>query len=106
MAKGKGGKPAPAKAAPAKDAKPLSGKANGERPRTGASQAEIKDLETKKKLAMMGVDDEPKEWDFTHYNKVVSEMQSGSTSVGSVLSAMIFHIEEENKIDPIIAADR
>jgi len=33
MAKGKGGKPAPAKAAPAKDAKPLS----GERPRTGAS---------------------------------------------------------------------
>ena len=55
---------------------------------------------------MMGVDDEPKEWDFTHYNKVVSEMKSGSTSVGSVLSAMIFHIEEENKIDPIIGADR
>ena len=41
MAKGKGGKPAPVKAALAKDGKPLS----GERPRTGASQAEIKDLE-------------------------------------------------------------
>jgi hypothetical protein len=42
---------------------------------------------------MMGVDDEVKEWDFSHYNKVLQDMQSGSTSVGSILSAMVYHIE-------------
>lgn len=55
---------------------------------------------------MMGVDDDPKDWDFTHYNRVLQEMQSNSTSVGSILAAMVFQIEEENKNDPILMTDR
>jgi hypothetical protein len=29
-------------------------------------------------------------------------MESGSTSVGSILSAIVFQIEEENKADPMM----
>ena len=56
-------------------------------------------------LSLAGVDDVAKNWDFTHYNKVMMEMKSGATSVGSILAAMIYQIEEENKSETGTAAN-
>ena len=52
---------------------------------------------------MMSVDDEKKEWDFQAFERVVSEMESASTTVGGILGAMIYQIEEANKktLDPL-----
>ena len=36
------------------------------------------------------VDDEPKDWNFVYFQRVVSEMQSENTSVGSILAAMVY----------------
>jgi hypothetical protein len=47
-------------------------------------------MEKARQNANLGVDDQPKDWNFKHYNRVINEMQSGSTSVGSILSAVIF----------------
>jgi hypothetical protein len=84
------GTPAP-KAAPAKAAsKPMSSHSNRSRPRTGTSQSELAAMEKARQNANLGVDDQPKNWDFRHYNRVLGEMQSGSTSVGSILAAIVF----------------
>lgn len=90
--------PAPVKPAPGKGPdKPKSSHSSRSRPRTGASQSDLAAMEKARQIAGMGVDDEPKNWDFKHYNRVLGEMQSGSTSVGSILAAMTFQIEEENR---------
>ena len=47
-------------------------------------------MEKARQNANLGVDDQPKNWDFRHYNRVLGEMQSGSTSVGSILAAIVF----------------
>jgi len=39
------------------------------------------------------MDDEPKEWNFSTFTNVVEQMKSGSTTVGSMVAAMMFHIE-------------
>ncbi len=51
------------------------------------------------------MDDEPRNWDFSHFDRVVSEMHSGSTSVGSILGAMVYQIEKQNAGEPA-ASDR
>lgn len=66
----------------------MSGKS---RPDTSQLQ---KRLEAQK---LRSVDDDPKEWDFSAYNKVLSEMKCESASIGSVLAALMFQIEEDNK---------
>ena len=50
----------------------------------------------------MSVDDEHKEWDFEHYNRVVNEMNPESTSVGSILASMVYQIEEQNKAHHVV----
>lgn len=47
--------------------------------------------------SMVSVDDEPREWNFEYFNRAVNEMKAGSTSVGSIVAAMIYQIEEQNK---------
>lgn len=53
--------------------------------------------EARKKIdAAMGqsVDDEPKEWNFSSFTNVFEEMKTSSTSVGSIVAAMLYHIEQ------------
>ena len=52
---------------------------------------------------MMSIDDQPRNFDFDAYERVVSELKSGDTTVGGILGAMIYQIEETNKktMDPI-----
>ena len=52
---------------------------------------------------MMSVDDGIREFDFEAFERVMSEMKSGDTTVGGILGAMIYQIEETNKknMDPI-----
>jgi hypothetical protein len=49
-----------------------------------------------KAAGQVSIDDEPKNWDFKHFDRVACEMGSGSTSVGSILGAMIYQIEKQN----------
>ena len=51
----------------------------------------------------MSVDDGIREFDFEAFERVMSEMKSGDTTVGGILGAMIYQIEETNKknMDPI-----
>jgi hypothetical protein len=53
-----------------------------------------------KAAGQVSVDDEPKNWDFKHFDRVACEMGSGSTSVGSILAAMIYQIEKQNSEEP------
>jgi len=39
------------------------------------------------------VDDEPKDWNFSTFTNVFEEMKTSNTSVGSIVGAMLFHIE-------------
>ena len=48
----------------------------------------------------MSLDDEPKSWDFSHFERVTEEMKSGATSVGSMLAAMVYQIERANDDRP------
>ena len=52
---------------------------------------------------MMSVDDGIRNFDFEAFERVMSEMKSGDTTVGGILGAMIYQIEETNKknMDPI-----
>ena len=52
---------------------------------------------------MASIDDELRKFDFEAFERVMSEMTSGDTTVGGILGAMIFQIEETNKknMDPI-----
>ena len=49
------------------------------------------------------MDDETKDWDFQAFERVVSEMESANTTVGGILGAMVYQIEEANKqaLDPL-----
>jgi hypothetical protein len=40
--------------------------------------------------ANRSVDDEQKEWNFEHFERVVNDMKSTDTSVGSILAAMVY----------------
>lgn len=44
----------------------------------------------------ISLDEQPKNWDFCHYERVVKEMKPENTSVGSILAAMIYQIEKAN----------
>lgn len=49
------------------------------------------------KNAFNSQDDDPsKKWDFYQYRKATSEMDTGSTSVGSILGAMVYQITSNN----------
>jgi hypothetical protein len=39
---------------------------------------------------MVSVDDEPRDWNFEYFNRAVNEMKAESTSVGSIVAAMIY----------------
>jgi hypothetical protein len=41
-------------------------------------------------------DDEPKEWNFSTFVNVFEEMKTANTSVGSIVGAMLYHIEQQN----------
>jgi hypothetical protein len=43
-------------------------------------------------------DDDPKDWNFIYFQRVVSEMKTEYTSVGSILAAMIYQIEKANEV--------
>ena len=43
------------------------------------------------------LDDRKFDWNFDTFEKVVSEMKSSKTTVGSIMAAMIYQIETENK---------
>ena len=42
----------------------------------------------------MSCDDEARDWNFEHFSRVVNDMKPECTSVGSIMSAMIYQIEE------------
>lgn len=42
------------------------------------------------------MDDLPKTWDFQQFEKAVNDMPAETASVGSILSAMVFQIEQAN----------
>jgi hypothetical protein len=44
------------------------------------------------------VDDEPKEWNFATFTNVFEEMKTSNTGVGSIVGAMLYHIEQQNSI--------
>ena len=49
------------------------------------------------KNAFNSQDDDPsRKWDFFQYRKATSEMDTGSTSVGSILGAMVYQITSNN----------
>jgi len=40
------------------------------------------------------VDDEPKEWNFSTFRGVFEEMKTSETTIGSIVGAMLYHIEK------------
>jgi hypothetical protein len=44
--------------------------------------------------SLFSLDDGTKNWDFKHFDRVVGEMEAGSSSVGSILAAMVYQIEK------------
>lgn len=69
--------------------RPASRTSNKSRPQTGVStQSNIKQKLEEAKNA--SADDKPRDWNFTHFDRVTSEMTPGATSVGSLLAAMVY----------------
>lgn len=56
-----------------------------------------------RKKMMISLDDEPRNFDFQSFERVVAKMDSANTTVGGILGAMIYQIEEANKktLDPL-----
>lgn len=74
----------------------MSVRSSSSRPKTSLAARQ-------RKRQMMSVDDGIREFDFEAFERVMSEMKSGDTTVGGILGAMIYQIEETNKknMDPI-----
>lgn len=87
----------PAKAAPQTPIRPGSSTKDVITPRPGTSNSARAKIET---AAAMSVDDDPKEWNFVYFNRAVNDMKAESASAGSILAAMIYQIEEQNKSVP------
>lgn len=51
-------------------------------------------MEVKKKKSSR--DEEEKDWSFPHLDKIMAEITSGVASVGSILAAMVFQIDQAN----------
>lgn len=88
----KGKQPPPTKAVPSR---PISGAVKSE-----ATTRPTTPLAAKQKIeeaALKSLDDEPRDWHFEHYARVVSEMDAANTSVGSILAAMVYQIEKQNE---------
>ena len=74
----------------------MSVRSSSSRPKTSLAARQ-------RKRQMMSVDDGIRDFDFEAFERVMSEMKSGDTTVGGILGAMIYQIEETNKknMDPI-----
>jgi len=57
------------------------------RPSTSSA---VNKIEEKLEENLLSVDDEQKNWNFSHFTRVMSEMPTETTSVGSILAAMVF----------------
>jgi len=44
-------------------------------------------------LLTQSVDDDPKEWNFSTFAGVFEEMKTADTTIGSIVGAMLYHIE-------------
>ena len=44
----------------------------------------------------MSMDDQDRNFDFSSYDRAMSQMDSASTSIGGVLAAMVYQIEQDN----------
>lgn len=71
--------------------------------RSSSSRPKTSLAARKRKRQMMSIDDQPRNFDFDAFERVMSELKSGDTTVGGILGAMIYQIEETNKktMDPI-----
>jgi len=45
-------------------------------------------------------DDEDKEWNFTHLEKIMSELSSENGTVGNILAAMVYQIANQRSLKP------
>jgi hypothetical protein len=54
-------------------------------------------LKGTQETVVASLDDRKIDWNFDTFEKVVSEMKSSKTTVGSIMAAMIYQIETENK---------
>lgn len=91
----------PAKGPPGKaqqTPRPASSTKSADLTRPGTSATARQKIDT---AAAMSVDDDPKEWNFEFFNRAVNDMKAESTSVGSILAAMIYQIEEQNKVPAV-----
>ena len=62
------------------------------RPSTAqATQAKIEAAQS------VSIDDETRNWNFDNFHRVINEMSAESTSVSSIMAAMVYQIEEQNK---------
>ena len=68
------------------------------RPRTSA----LDDLLKKHKLTSQ--DDGEKKFEFSAFERVMTEMTNSSTGIGGILSAMVYQIEQDNAKEQIKAA--
>lgn len=69
--------------------RPSSSKQDQSRPSTAQGiQAKIEAAQA------VSCDDEARDWNFEHFSRVVNDMKPECTSVGSIMSAMIYQIEE------------
>lgn len=95
VSKGKGSK-ADAKP-PGKDEKaPTRAGSALERPSTSGSR-DASMTQFLKENATRSCDDDNKTWNFQHFERVVNQMSSTSTSVGSILAAMVYQVEKQNE---------
>jgi hypothetical protein len=44
------------------------------------------------------LDDRKKTWNFSQYENILSEMNSGTTGVGNILAAIVYQIEKNKKV--------
>ena len=50
---------------------------------------------------MQSLDDQHHEWDFEFFNRVTSDMNPQTSSVGTIMAAMVYQIEQQNNPKPV-----
>lgn len=49
-----------------------------------------------RKQKSMSVDDQDRNFDFSSYERAMSQMDSATTTIGGVLAAMVYQIQQDN----------
>lgn len=50
---------------------------------------------------MQSLDDQHHEWNFEFFNRVTSDMNPQTSSVGTIMAAMVYQIEQQNNPKPV-----